>query len=186
MPTERKIEQVADLKERLERASMVVGAEYRGLTVKEMQDLRRKLREGGLEVKVVKNTLLRRAADEAGKADVSKVVEGPTALAITYGDPIEAAKAITGYAQTAPQAFSLRGGYMDGAVLSVDDLKSLTTIPPRPVLISQFMGTIQGPLASFVGLIDAPLREFAGLTQSLLGELPGLIEARARQLEATG
>jgi large subunit ribosomal protein L10 len=184
MPTQEKIDAVAELKDRLERATVVISTEYRGLTVKEMQDLRRKLREGGLEVKVIKNTLLRRAAEEAGHPEVTSIIEGPTALAIAYGDVIEAAKAVTGYAQGAPGAFSLRGGYMDGSVLSANDLRDLTRVPPRPVLLAQFMGQMQSPLAGFIGLLDAPLQELTGLFRSLLSELPGLVEARARQLEA--
>jgi large subunit ribosomal protein L10 len=173
MPTQEKVASVAELKEQLERATIVMSGEYRGMTVKEMQTLRRKLREGGLEVKVVKNTLLRIAANEAGKAEVTEIVEGPTALAMAYGDIIEAAKAITDYANTAPQAFSLRGGYLDGAVLSANDLKDLAKIPPRPVLLAQFMGLMESPLVGFLGLMESPLREFHGL-----------VEARATQLEA--
>jgi large subunit ribosomal protein L10 len=186
MPTQQKIETVADLKDRLERATVIVSTEYRGLTVKEMQDLRRKLREGGLEVRVVKNTLLKRAADDAGQSGIVQIIEGPTALAISYGDPIEAAKAVTGYAQGAPTAFGVRGAFMDGSVLSESDIKALTTVPPRPVLLGQFMGALQGPLANFVGLLDAPLQELSGLLNSLLSEFPGLVEARAKQMETTG
>lgn len=184
MPTQKKIDAVADLKERLEKATIIVSAEYRGLRVKEMQDLRRKLREGGLEVKVIKNTLLRRAADEAGEPDIVRIIEGPTALAIGYGDVIEASKAVATYAQGAPATFAVRGGYMDGSVLTANDLRDLVRIPPRPVLIAQFMGQMQSPLATFIGLLDSPLQELTGLFQSLLSELPGLVEARAKQLEA--
>lgn len=184
MPTQRKIDAVADLKERLEKATIIVSTEYRGLRVKEMQDLRRKLRDGGLEVKVVKNTLLKRAADELGEPDIVRIVEGPTALAISYGDIIDASKAVVAYAQGAPATFAVRGGYMDGAVLTANDIRDLVKIPPRPVLIAQFMGQMQSPLAGFIALLDAPLQELSGLMHSLLSEFPGLIEARAKQLEA--
>jgi large subunit ribosomal protein L10 len=183
MPTQKKIEAVADLKERIERATLVVGTGYRGLTVKEMQDLRRKLREGGVEVRVVKNTLLRLAAEQAGQAGLSQIIEGPTALAIGYGDVIEASKALTAYSQTAPQAFSLGSAYMDGTVISAAELRELVRIPPRPVLIAQLLGQLQSPLAGLLALLDAPLHELTGLLHSLLSELPGLVEARARQLE---
>ncbi len=183
MPTEKKIEAVADLKERLERASMVVSANYRGLTVKEMEVLRRRLRAGGMEVKVVKNTLLQLASGETGRPQMMQVVEGPTALAFCYQDIVEAAKALTEYAQTAPAAFALRGAVLDGQVVSPADLRDLVRLPPKPVLLSQFLGQIQGPLAGFLGLLESPLREFSMLLQSALSEFPGLIEARAKQLE---
>ncbi len=185
MPTQEKIDAVAALKEQIERSTIVVSTQYRGMTVKEMQGLRRKLREAGVEVKVVKNTLLRLAAEQADSAGIMDVVEGPTALALGYGDIIEVAKAVTGYAQTAPATFHVRGGFLDGAILSSDDLKALTTIPPKPVLLAQFMGQMQSPLAGFIALLDGPLQELTLLIHSLLSELPGLVEARARQLEAS-
>ncbi len=186
MPTQKKIEQVEELKERLLKATFIASAEYRGLTVKEMQEVRRRLREGGVEVKVVKNTLLKRAADEAGRPDVVRIVEGPTALVFAYGDPIEASKALTSALTGAPAGFTVRGGYLEGAVLTLNDIRDLVKIPPRPVLIAQFMGQMQSPLATFLALTEGPLQELTGLLTSLLSELPGLIEARARQLEAGG
>lgn len=184
MPTQEKIEAVARLKGLLERSTMVVSTQYRGMTVKEMHDLRRKMREAGIDLKVVKNTLLRLASDQAGRAAIMDVVDGPTALALAYDDVIEAAKVVTAYAQSAPGAFQVRGGYLDGTVLTANDLRELTKIPPRPVLIAQFMGQMQAPLANFIALLDAPLQELTGLLQSLLSELPGLIEARAKQMES--
>ncbi len=148
--------------------------------------MRRRLREAAIEVRVVKNTLLRLAANESGQPDLLEIIEGPTALAISYGDAIGAAKALSGYAQGAPAGFALRGGFMDGRVLSAQDLRDLVRVPPKPVLLAQFMGRIQSPLAGFIGLLDAPLRDLSMLVQSLLAELPGLIEARARQMEESG
>jgi large subunit ribosomal protein L10 len=186
MPTQKKIDTVAELKGRIERATLVASAEYRGLRVKEMVEMRRRLREAGIEVKVVKNSLLRLAAEEADKGDLLQIIEGPTALAVSYGDVIEAAKALSGYAQGAPQGFAIRGGFMDGAVLTAQDIRDLVRIPPKPVLLAQFMGQMQSPLAGFVSLMEAPLHELMGLMQSLLSELPGLVEARVRQMEAAG
>jgi len=186
MPTQKKIDTVADLKERIERATLLASADYRGLRVKEMVEMRRRLREAGLDVRVVKNTLLRLAANESGRPELLEIIEGPTALAVSYGDVIEAAKALSGYAQGAPAGFGLRGGFMDGRVLSAQDLRDLVRVPPKPVLLAQFMGQLQSPLAGFVGLMEAPLRELVGLMQSLLSELPGLVEARARQMQEAG
>jgi large subunit ribosomal protein L10 len=186
MPAQKKIDTVAELKERIERATLLASADYRGLRVKEMVEMRRRLREAGLEVRVVKNTLVRLAANQSGQPDLLEIIEGPTALAMSFGDAIDAAKALTGYAQGAPAGFGLRGGFMDGRVLSAQDLRDLVKVPPKPVLLAQFMGQMQSPLAGFVGLLDAPLRELVGLMQSLLSELPGLVEARVRQMEAAG
>ena len=186
MTTQKKIDSVADLKDRIGRATLIAGAEYRGLRVKEIQDLRRALRQGGIELKVVKNTLLKRAADEAGEPDLMNIIDGPVALAFSYGDVIEASKVLTASMTGAPQAWTVRGGYMDGATLTLNDLRELVKIPPRPVLIAMILGQLQSPLANFVGLMDSPLQELNGLLNALLSQFPGLVEARARQLEAGG
>ncbi len=185
MPTQKKIETVAGLKDRLERASIVVSAAYRGLTVKEADQLRRRLRAGGLEVKVIKNSLLRLAAQGAGQPDLMSIVEGPTTLAFSYGDSVEAAKAVMDYAQDAPTAFAVRGALLDGRLVSPEDLRELVRLPAKPVMLANILGQLQSPLAGFLGLLESPIQEFSGLLQSALSELPGLIEARAKQLEAS-
>jgi len=184
VPTQEKIAQVEELRERLARATIVVGAEYRGLTVKEMQTLRKTLRDAGLEVRVIKNRLFRLAAEASGHPNVAEIAEGPTALAISYGDAIDAAKALTEYARTAPATFKLRRGYLEGAVITDIQLRDLAKIPPKPVLLAQLVGALESPLANFVALIESPIQELHGLLDSLLNELPGLIEARANQLES--
>jgi len=184
LPTQHKIDQVADIRGRIERSTIVIATDYRGLTVPEMQALRRKLREGGLELRVIKNSLLKLAAEAAGAPEVYELADGPTALAISYDDIVDAAKAIVDYARQAPAAFKIGGGYLEGTLLTADALKDLTKIPPRPVLIAQFMGTIESPLVNFVALTGSQTQEFSQLLQALLQKLPGLLEARARQLES--
>jgi len=185
MPTQKKIGTVEELKQRISRATITISADYRGLRVPEMEQMRRRLRQASVEVKVVKNNLLRLAADQMGMPELMQVVEGPTALVLGYEDPIEAAKAITDYAQSAPPTFAIRGAFMEGQVISTEDLRALVRLPPRPVMLAQLAGQLQSPLAALSGLLDAPLRELASLLQSALSELPGLIEARARQMETT-
>jgi large subunit ribosomal protein L10 len=186
MPTQRKIDQVEDLKQRMERATITVSANYRGLRVQEMDQMRKRMRAASIEVKVVKNSLLRLAAGRTGAPELMQIVEGPTALVISYNDPIEAAKAITEYAQSAPPTFSLRGAFLDGHVVSAADLRDLVRLPPRPVMLAQLAGQIQAPLATLSGLLQSPLRELTSLLRSVLSEFPSLIDARARQLEAIG
>ena len=183
MPTQKKIDQVEDLKRRIGRATIAVSADYRGLRVREMDQMRKRLRAASMEVRVVKNSLLRLAADQTGAPELMQIVEGPTALVIAYDDPMEAAKAITEYAQSAPPTFSLRGAFLDGHVVSAADLRELVRLPPRPVMLAQLAGQLQAPLATLSGLLQSPLRELTSLLQSVLSELPGLIQARARQLE---
>src|SRR3989304_306201 len=183
MPTQKKIDSVQELKQRLQRATIAVSADFRGLRVQEMDQMRRRLRAASMDVKVVKNSLLRLAADQTGTPQLMEIVEGPTALVLGYGDPTEAAKAVTEYAQSAPPTFAIRGAFLDGQVVSAADLRELVRLPPRPVLLAQVAGQLQSPLAAFTGLLESPLRQLASLLHSVLSELPGLIEARARPLE---
>jgi large subunit ribosomal protein L10 len=183
MPTQKKIDTVEELKQRISRATITIGTDYRGLRVPEMEQMRRRLRQANVEVKVVKNNLLRLAADQAEIPELMQIVEGPTALVLGYEDPIEAAKATTEYARSAPPTFAIRGGFMEGVVISPDELRDIVNLPPKPVMLAQLAGQLQSPLAVLSGLLDSPIRELASLLQSALSELPGLIEARARQME---
>lgn len=185
MPTQKKIDTVEELKQRISRATITIGADYRGLRVPEMEQMRRQLRQASVEVRVVKNNLLRLAADQTGMPELMQVVEGPTALVLGYEDPVAAAKAVTEYARSAPPTFAIRGAFMEGQVVSPDDLRNLVDLPPKPIMLAQLAGQLQSPLAAFTGLLDSPLRELTSLLQSAVSELPGLIEARARQMEAT-
>lgn len=186
MPTQKKIDTVEEIRERISRASITIGADFTGLRVPEMDQLRRRMREANVEVRVIKNNLLKLAADAAEVPTLMEIVEGPTALVLGYDDATEAAKAISEYARTAPPTFAIRGAFMDGQVVSADDLKTLVDLPPRPVLIAQIAGQLQSPLATFMALMESPLRELSGLLQATVSELPGLIEARAKQLEERG
>jgi large subunit ribosomal protein L10 len=186
MPRPEKVRQVEELRERLQRASLAISTGFSGLTVAELNELRRRLRQAGLEYKVVKNTLLRLAAEQAGRPQIMQVVEGPTAIAFAYGDPVEAARVLDEYLRTAPAAFILRGAVLDGSVLSAAEVRELVRLPPRPQVLAELLGSLQSPLAALAGVLEAPLQEFLLLLQTALSELPGLIEARARQLEETG
>ncbi len=185
MPTQRKKDLVEELKQLIQRATITVSADYRGLRVPEMEQMRRRLRQANIEVRVIKNSLLRLAADQSEMPGLMEIVEGaPAALVLGYDDPTETARAITDYARTAPSTFAIRGAFLDGHVVSTADLRELVNLPPKPVMIARFAGQLQSPLATFSGLLESPLREFASLMQSALSQLPGLIEARANQMES--
>ncbi|MGQ9572956.1 MAG: 50S ribosomal protein L10 [Dehalococcoidia bacterium] len=184
MPTPKKEQMVEELRERIARSTIAVGADYRGLTVPEMDQLRRKMRGAGIELKVVKNTLTRLAAERAGKPVLEGLIEGPTALAFGYGDIIDVARAFSEYLPTAPASFAVRGFYLDGQVLPARELTELAKLPPREVLLAQVAGQLQSPLATLAALLEAPLTTFLGLIQATQQELVALLEMRARQMEA--
>jgi large subunit ribosomal protein L10 len=171
MPTAKKIQEVEELTESLGRSTVVIGAEYRGLTVKETTTLRSQLRSAGLEMRVVKNTLFKRAADAIGKENMVALAEGPTALIIGFDDPIAPIKQVVEYQRTARNTFVARSAFLDGTVYAGGQLNDLATMPSREEMIAELVGLLQAPISNLVGLLDATLQEFVGL-----------IDARAEQV----
>ena len=183
MPTEKKLETVQELVRRMERCTMAASADYLGLPVSEMVRLRRQLREAGVEVRVIKNSLFRLAAQQAGRPELAALAEGPTAIAFAYGDIVAPARALVDYQRAARNAFAVRRAVAEGQVLSASDVEALATLPPREVLVGQVVGGLKAPLARLSGLLAGALVNPAGrlLSASLL-QLRGLLEARAAQL----
>lgn len=173
MPTPRKAAMLAEVKDRMERASIAISADYRGLTVAQLTELRRALRPANVEVKVVKNTLAAMAAEQAGRPEMSKLLEGPTALAFGFGDPIAPVKLLTEHLRAKRLTVTIHGGWLEGQVLNRAGVESLATLPSREQLIADVVGKLQSPLYNLAGLLQASMRNFAGL-----------IEARANQMEA--
>lgn len=167
---------VAELTERLKTTETLIVADYRGLTVTEIDKLRTELLEHGARFQVVKNTLTRRAAEEAGADALLALLEGPTAIAFleTDGDPVAVAKALSNAARET-RILQIRGGILDGNTIGEDEVKSLATLPPADVLRAQVVGAVTGPLMTVVGLFAAPLRD-----------LVNVIDARIKQLEEQG
>jgi len=167
---------VTELAEQLRSVESLIVADYRGLTNSELEELRGKLRPHGTRLTIVKNTLTRRAAEAAGADGLLALLEGPTAIAFVEaeGDPVAAAKAL---AETARQTkiLTLRGGILQGAPMSGEDVEILARVPPLDVLRGQLIGVIVAPLTQLIGLVTAPLRD-----------LVGLIDARIAQLEQDG
>lgn len=174
---------VDELREKIARCTIAIAADYRGLTVADMGQLRRRLREAGVEVRVIKNTLFRLAAQQAGRSEVATLAEGPTAIAFGYSDEVAPAKAVAEYLRTAGTPISLRRAYVSGQILGPKAITDLAELPPREVLLGRLAGSLQFPLAQFVALVRSPLQELMGLLGAEFQRLSGLIEARARQME---
>ncbi len=174
MPTKRKIDQVASLSALLTSAEIAIAADYQGMTVAAQTQLRQTLSAEGVQMRVVKNTLLRIAAAEAGREQFAQLAEGPTALVVTDGDPIAAARLIAQYRREhAGTPFAVRRAVMGDALLDAAYVEDLATVPPREVLLAKIAGGLTSKIAELAGLLQATTREFAGL-----------IDARATQLEA--
>jgi large subunit ribosomal protein L10 len=167
---------VAELTERLRTTETLLVADYRGLTMPQIDELRTKLIEHGARFAVVKNTLTRRAAEAAGSDTLLALLEGPTAIAFleSEGDPVAVAKALVDAARDT-KVLEVRGGLLEGKPVAAGEIESLAKLPPFDVLRSQVLGAITAPLTAIVGLFTAPLQD-----------LYGLIDARIEQLREQG
>jgi large subunit ribosomal protein L10 len=146
---------VAELHDKLKRAQAVFLADFRGMSVGKATDLRNELRKAGVEYKVVKNTLLELASRETDKTSLSPYFKGPTAVALTYTDPVSAAKVLSRFAKEQQLVFKLKAGVLSGKPISVQDIQSLADMPSREVLIAKLLGTMQAPTSNFVGVLAA-------------------------------
>ena len=167
---------VAELTEKLRGADTLIVADYRGLTMTQIDALRGRLLEHGARFSVVKNTLTRRAAEAAGADQLLALLEGPSAIAFVEsdGDPAAVAKALADSARDT-KVLEIRGGIMQGRTISSADVDELAKLPSLEVLRGQVLGAVIAPLTSLLGLVNAPLQD-----------LVGLIDARIEQLEAAG
>ena len=167
---------VEELAAELGSAETLIVADYRGLTNKQLEALRDQLLLHGARFRIVKNTLTRRAAEQAGADALLVMLEGPTAIAFieSSGDPAAVAKALAATAKET-NVLTLRGGILEGKTLSGEEVDRLATLPPVDVLRGQLVGAIVAPLTQLLGLVSAPLRD-----------LHGLIDARIKQLEEQG
>jgi large subunit ribosomal protein L10 len=173
MPTPKKAETIEELQEAITRAKAAITADYRGMKMADLTALRRRLREANVEFTVVKNTLASIAAERAGKPRLHDALKGPTAIAFAYGDEAEAAKALTEFVRTSRLPLTINGGLLGtDRVMTADEVNNLATLPPKPVLMAQVMGTMQAPLAGFMGTLNA-----------LMGQFVWAVQARIRQLE---
>jgi large subunit ribosomal protein L10 len=172
-----KQETVAELKDKFARAKSVFVADYRGLDVESINELRTRLRsegQGEYEYHVTKNTLLKLAAEGSDVAALTEHFQGPTAIALSYGDPVGLAKALVGYAKE-HEAFELRGGLLDGKAIGTGEIATLATLPG-----------LDGLRGMLVGLLQAPAQKIAAILAAPAGQLARVIEARRAQQEESG
>jgi large subunit ribosomal protein L10 len=187
MNRDQKAAVVDEIAGQIEGAEAIFAVDYRGISVSEVADLRAKLREADTRLRVVKNSLSERAAEKAGAEALKPMLEGPTALALVHGDAALAAKALNDTAR-ALNILEFKGGLMNGATLSGEDIRSIARLPSRDVLNGQLVGTIAAPLSGLVRTLNALLAGIAIQLQAIAdldppalvsGEAPAAAEAEA-------
>ena len=165
---------VAELTERLRASESLIVADYRGLSVAEIDELRTRLLDAGARFSVVKNTLTRRAAEAAGNEPLLELIDGPTAIAFIQpdGDPAAIAKVLSETAKTG-RVLVIKGGLLEGRPIAEDEVENLAKLPALEVLRGQVLGAVVAPLNSIAALVNAPLQDLYGLLDARIEQLGG-------------
>ena len=171
MPSTQKIERVAELKEQIEGSAALLLTEYRGLTVSEITELRKSLRDGGARFSVIKNTLMRRALEKTDAAELSALFEGPSAVAFVQDDPVAAAKSVAAAAKKFP-TLVLKGGFVEGRVLTADQAKALADLESREVMLSELAGLMKVEMSRAAAMFQAAQSRFLSLLEAFKAKLP--------------
>jgi len=149
---------VTELEESFKKAQSLIFADYKGLSVAEMSRLRGMARESEVQFRVIKNTLALIASHRAGIEGLDELFTGPTAVALSYADPVQPAKVLKRFGAETKRELPFKGGFLDGRVLSVDEVKDLAALPGRQELLARLAGTVQGPVAGFQRVLAGNLR----------------------------
>jgi large subunit ribosomal protein L10 len=166
MATSQKEALVGEIKDRLNEAGALLLVDYRGLSVKEMQELRRSLRAAGSELKVYKNSLTEIAIRELALPDLDSYLAGPTGIVFTGEDPVAPAKALTAFARQ-HNLLEVKGGLVENVVVDADGVKAIATLPSREELIAKLLGTMLSPLTGFARVLNGPVEAFARSVQAV-------------------
>lgn len=166
MPTEQKTETVNDLSQQMTAAKSIVLADFTGLDVASVTQLRRSLRSASVDYRVVKNRLAKRAASDAGLSSLEEFFSGPTAMAFGLDDPLEPARVLQKFVDTGGK-IAIKSGFMDGQVLSPVQIKDLASLPSRDELIGKVIGAVQSPMYGLVGVFSTLLRNLVGVVSAI-------------------
>ena len=165
MPTEEKREAVTDLAARINRSTIAIATDFTGLNVNALTELRRQLRERGVEYRVVKNRIAALAATEAGVEAFREILEGATGVVFGYGDVVAAAKAVDEYVKQTRANLQIRNGVMDGELVSTAQISTLAALPPRDELVARLLGQMNGPITGLASVLSGPIRALAIVLQ---------------------
>jgi large subunit ribosomal protein L10 len=173
MPTEKKVKIVTGLQETFSRCRAGVFTDYRGLTTAELNDLRGKFREAGIEYKVVKNSLAQRAVKNTGLAALAGAFTGPLAVAFDFSDSPVVARVLADYLRATKSNLGVKGGFLGDRLLTPKEVETLAKLPSKQVLISQVMAGMQSPVYGLVNVLAGPIRGIMGVLQARIKQLEG-------------
>ena len=173
MLKEKKGQMIDELASRLSRCTIAVATDYRGLTAKEMVQLRRRLTESGIEYRVIKNTLTRFAAEKAGKNQLETLLTGPVAIAFGYDDVIKPAQILREHIRSAGSVLKIKGGILGDKMLTAEDVANLAAMPSKDILLARLVGQLNAPLQALHNVLSAPLRGFLNVMQARIKQVEG-------------
>jgi large subunit ribosomal protein L10 len=176
VPTPKKVEEVKEITELLTNSQLAILTDYRGLTVADLQNLRRQLRPHQANIRVVKNTLASIAADQAGMGGLKTLLEGPTALVTAGEDVVAPAKVINDFVRTS-RILQVKGALLEGQVIAAGEIENLANLPPREVLLGRVVGGIQSPLYGLVGVLAGTIRQLGYVLNARAEQLGGNADA---------
>jgi len=173
MLKEKKEQMIDELASSLSRCTIAVATDYRGLTAKEMVQLRRRLTESGIEYRVVKNTLTRFAAEKAGKNQLETLLTGPVAIAFGYDDVIKPAQILREHIRSAGSVLKIKGGILGDKMLTAEDVANLAAMPSKDILLARLVGQLNAPLQALHNVLSAPLRGLLNVMQARIKQVEG-------------
>ncbi len=173
MPTEKKAKSIDKLEQEISKANIGILTDYRGLKTPEINALRRKLQDAGGDYKIVKNTLVLKAAERLERTGIVGSFEGPTAVAFGYGDISQLAKTFSDHVRTSKLNLRVKGGFLSDRVLTAENVSTLATLPSKEVLVAKVVGTIKSPLYMLAGVLCGPMRGLQNVLQGRIKQLEG-------------
>ena len=182
MPTDRKIQLVSEMKERLSSYVIAIGTNYTGLSANDMNQLRKELAEKGIDYKVVKNNLAKIAADEVGDTEFHRLLEGTTGVAFSSGDPIEPAKVLVEFAKTYRVPLEIRSAILEGVYLSSEQVVRLVGLPSKEVLIAQLLGQLNSPVVGLVTVLHGPIAKLPRVLNNPIQGLTSVLSQHVKQM----
>lgn len=168
-----KVRVIDTLQELFSKCNVGILTDYRGLPAQEMTNMRRTLRQSGVDYKVVKNTLARFAVQRVGREELASLFDGPVAVAFSYGDITELAKLVAGYIQASKTSLTIKGGFLGDRQLTSEEVKAIATLPSREVLLAMVVGGIQSPISTLMRCLTAPIQGVIGVLQARIQQLEG-------------
>jgi large subunit ribosomal protein L10 len=172
MPTPKKAAEVQEITELLKDSPLAILTDYRGLSVADLQNLRRQLRQHQANIRVVKNTLTAIAAEQAGVSSIQPLLEGPTALVTTAEDVVSPSKVVNDFVRTS-RILQIKGALLEGQLIPAAEIENLASLPPREVLLARVVGGLQSPMYGLVGVLAGTIRQLGYVLNARAEQLGG-------------